>query len=66
MPSQVDMENARDLAAKFVATAQDKLNALDAPLPESWLGFVAERWPFKLQEDMEHLLEGLRKAGVPG
>jgi tetratricopeptide (TPR) repeat protein len=55
-----DIENASDLAAKFVANAQEKLNALDAPLPTSWLGFVAERWPFKLQ-----LLEGLRKSGVP-
>jgi tetratricopeptide (TPR) repeat protein len=44
-----DIENASDLAAKFVANAQEKLNALDAPLPTSWLGFVAERWPFKLQ-----------------
>ena len=60
-----DIENASDLAAKFVANAQEKLNALDAPLPTSWLGFVAERWPFKLQEDMDHLLEGLRKSGVP-
>jgi hypothetical protein len=31
----------------------------------SWLGFVAERWPLRLQEDMDHLLEGLRKTGVP-
>ena len=60
-----EIEKARDLAAKFVANAEEKLNLLDAPLPTSWLGFVAERWPFKLQEDMDHLLEGLLKAGVP-
>jgi adenylate cyclase len=60
-----EIEKARDLAAKFVANTEDKLNSLNAPVPTSWLGFVAERWPFKLQEDMDHLLEGLRKAGVP-
>ena len=60
-----ETDKARDMAAKFVANAEDKLNSIDAPLPTSWLGFVAERWPFKLQEDMDHLLEGLLKAGVP-
>jgi adenylate cyclase len=60
-----DIGNARDLSAKFVANTEEKLNSLGAPLPTSWLGFVAERWPFKLPEDMDHLLEGLRKAGVP-
>lgn len=60
-----EIEKARILAAKFVSNAEKKLNSLDAPLPASWLGFVAERWPFKLREDMDHLLEGLRKAGVP-
>ena len=59
------MEKAKDLAVKFIADAEAKLNVLEAPLPKSWLGFVAERWPFKLREDMDHLLEGLRKAGIP-
>ena len=60
-----EIEKAKDLAAKFIANAEGKLNVLEAPLPTSWLGFVAERWPFKLQEDMDHLLEGMLKAGVP-
>jgi adenylate cyclase len=60
-----ETEKARGLAAKFVAKAEGKLILLDAPLPTSWLGFVGERWPFKQQEDMDHLLEGLLKAGVP-
>jgi adenylate cyclase len=60
-----EIEKARDLAVKFVASAEQKLNSLGAPLPTSWLGFVAERWPFRLQQDMDHLLQGLRKAGVP-
>ena len=60
-----NIEKAKELSAKFIVNVEEKLNSLNAPLPTSWLGFVAERWPFKLQEDMNHLLEGLRKAGVP-
>jgi hypothetical protein len=60
-----EIEIAGEMAAKFVAKAEGKLILLDAPLPTSWLGFVGERWPFKQQEDMDHLLEGLRKAGMP-
>jgi hypothetical protein len=32
--------------------------------PASWCEFFAERHPYKHQEDMTHLLEGLRKAGL--
>ena len=60
-----DVEKARDLSARFVAEAEQKLESSGAPMPPSWIGFVAERWPFKQQRDMDHLLEGLRKAGVP-
>jgi hypothetical protein len=60
-----DTEKATDLAAKFLAIAEEKLSSAGAPLPSSWLGFVAERWPFKQIEDREHFLDGLRKAGVP-
>ena len=60
-----DVEKARDLSARFVAEAKQKLESSGAPMPPSWIGFVAERWPFKQQRDMDHLLEGLRKAGVP-
>jgi tetratricopeptide (TPR) repeat protein len=60
-----DIKEAQALVAKYIAIAEDKLSAAGAPLPQSWLGFVAERWPFKHPEDREHFLDGLRKAGVP-
>jgi TolB-like protein/class 3 adenylate cyclase len=60
-----EIEKAKNLATKFVVNVEEKLNSLNAPLPTSWLGFVAERWPFKHQADMDHLHEGLRKAGLP-
>jgi adenylate cyclase len=30
----------------------------------NWLEFLVARWPFKHEEDSEHLREGLRKAGL--
>jgi adenylate cyclase len=60
-----EIEKAGEMAAKFVANATGKLNSSGATLPASWLVFVAERWPFRQPEDMDHLLEGLRKAGLP-
>jgi hypothetical protein len=38
--------------------------ACGVPLPESWLDFIAERTPHQRQEDMDHFLDGLRKAGL--
>jgi hypothetical protein len=61
-----DTTQARELATRFVEMAKDKLNQVGTPLPQSWLVFVAERWPFKQPDDREHFLDGLRKAGVPG
>jgi adenylate cyclase len=33
--------------------------------PDFSLAETVRREPFKRQEDLDHLLEGLRKAGVP-
>ena len=60
-----DIEKAQALVAKYIGIAEEKLSSAGAPLPQSWLDFVVERWPFKHPEDREHFLDGLRKAGVP-
>ena len=60
-----DTENAHNAAAKFIAIAKAKLVAVGTPVPRSWLDFITQRFPFKHPHDMEHLLDGLRKAGVP-
>jgi len=59
-----NISEASELAAKFVAVVEQKLGAIGVALPQSWLGFVDERWPFKHSEDREHFLGGLRKAGL--
>ena len=61
-----DIEKASELAARFVAIVEQKLGALGMTLPQNWLGFVDERWPFKHSADREHFLGGLRKAGLTG
>ena len=38
--------------------------ACGAPLPESWLDYLAQRAPYKRQEDLDHYLGGLREAGL--
>jgi adenylate cyclase len=60
-----NINEARNLVTEFIAIAEENLGSLGAPLPQSWLRFVTERWPFKHSEDAEHFIEGLRKAGVP-
>jgi tetratricopeptide (TPR) repeat protein len=60
-----EIQNASELATKYVEIAKAKLDSIGAPSPDSWLNFVSQRWPFKHEEDREHFLDGLRKAGVP-
>ncbi len=33
--------------------------------PQDWNNFFAARWPFRDSEDLDHLLDALRKAGLP-
>ena len=58
-------EQARSTAEEFLEVASAGMAACGVPLPESWLDFVAERTPYQRQEDMDHFLDGLRKAGLP-
>ena len=59
-----DVESGREIAAEFIAKLKAKLISTGEPVPNSWLNFIAKRWPFKKNEDREHFIDGLRKAGV--
>jgi hypothetical protein len=37
----------------------------DVEPPASWIEFLAERCPFLNKDDMDHFVDGLRKAGLP-
>ncbi len=58
-------EQARSAAEEFVKFASAGMAECGASLPESWLDFQAQRAPYKRQEDLDHYLDGLRKAGLP-
>ncbi len=55
---------ARAAAEEFVKVASAGMAACGAPLPESWLDFLAERTPYRRQDDIDHFLDGLRLAGL--
>ncbi len=57
-------EKARSAAEEFVEVGSAGLAECGAPLPQSWLDFLAQRAPYKRQEDLDHYLGGLRKAGL--
>jgi adenylate cyclase len=57
-------EQARSAAEEFLEVASAGMTTCGVPLPESWLDFLAERHPYQRQDDMDHFLDSLRKAGL--
>ena len=58
-------EEAKAAASQLVEVARSEMKSAGVPAPESWLSFVAEKFPYREKADLEHLLNGLRKAGLP-
>ena len=44
--------------------AQDAIAKLNVVMPDFSQDYVEKTYPFKRREDLEHFLEGLRKAGA--
>lgn len=61
-----EIEAAGKLGARLIDAMRSKLTSVCATMPKNWLDFIAQRYPFRERTDMEHFLDGLRKAGVPG
>ncbi len=57
-------EDAEAAAAEFVARTTKAMAQIGARLPASWMEFFAERHPYKHADDLDQLLDGLRKAGL--
>ncbi len=57
-------EEARAAATQLVGIAQSEMGKVGAPILGNWLEFLSERFPFKGPGDLDHLLDGLRKAGL--
>ena len=59
-------DEAQYAARELVTVAEAELADIGVPYPQSWLEFIAARCPFKQHAELEHLLHGLRKAGLSG
>lgn len=49
----------------FVEAAKTLPGLRELVGPPQWRRFFADRWPFTSESDLEHLFNGLRKAGLP-
>ncbi len=56
---------AKRAMADFLAGASDEVAAYHDAGRDRWQRFWATRFPFRKAEDLEHLFEGLQKAGLP-
>lgn len=62
---QAGYENeATKLGEQLEAKAREEIAITGGLIPKNWLDFYATRSPFIHDDDLEHLLEGLRKARV--
>lgn len=55
---------AQAATAEFVAGSTKAMAGVGARPPANWLEFFADRYPYKHKADLDHLLDGLRKAGL--
>ncbi len=58
-------EQAKVEGAAYMRAALEEMKGNDAEPPASWIEFLAERGPFLNKDDMDHFVDGLRKAGLP-
>lgn len=56
---------ARRAMADYLANASTEMAAYPGTDSDRWRQYWAVATPFKNQEDLEHLLDGLHKAGLP-
>ena len=55
---------AKQALADFVATAREEIKDYPDEDHKAWRRFWAQFWPFKEPSDLDHLLDGFRKAGL--
>jgi tetratricopeptide (TPR) repeat protein len=56
---------AKAAALQLIEVARTETAKVDASPPDNWLTFLAEKFPYRDRADLDHLLNGLRIAGVP-
>ena len=56
---------ARQALSEFLSTAHQEIAAFPGEDPDLWRRYWARHFPFENSKDLDHLLDGLRKAGLP-
>ena len=56
---------AAQTAEVFLSKVRVQRELVNPETPEHWVTLITERYPYKKTSDMDHLVEGLRKAGIP-
>jgi len=59
------IDEARATASSYLKEARKEMVAYPLGEPESWIEFLVARSGFVRQEDINHFVDGLRKAGLP-
>ena len=49
----------------FIEAAKTQPCLRELSGPPQWRRFFADRWPFRNESDLDHLFDGLRRAGLP-
>jgi hypothetical protein len=64
--AQLDlMEDAQRNMATFLERSQEELADYPGDDSGAWRDYWFKSFPYKSTKDLEHLLDGLRKAGLP-
>ncbi len=59
------IDEARATASSYLEAARKEMVACPLGEPESWIEFLVARSGYVRQEDINHFVDGLRKAGLP-
>jgi TolB-like protein/Tfp pilus assembly protein PilF len=60
-----DDRRANQLAASIVPRSSRLIEPYEGSDKKRWRGYLESAFPYQQSSDMEHFLEGLRKAGLP-
>ena len=56
---------ARQALTEFLSMAHEEIAAFPGEDPDLWRRYWGRHFPFKSSKDLDHLLDGLRMAGLP-
>ena len=59
------MDEAKKRMATFLERGKDELADFPTGDKEGWLRYWFKSFPYRDPKDLDHLLDGLRKAGLP-